>query len=66
MTAQVFGPDRPDAARDAIAELEQAQRALVDLYGGWAPVGCKAERRLKAAREVRARYSEYGDTFVGH
>lgn len=57
MTAHlvVFGPGRPRAAYEAIAELEQAE----DACAPW-PTDAQLER-VRKAREVRAQYDEYGD-----
>ena len=54
---QVFGPDRPAAARAAIAELEAALAARDAAGGGWAPES--HHQRVRAARATRAQYAEY-------
>lgn len=59
----VFGPERPNAAVRAIAELQRAQDA-VNAGCGWA--SDDAYQRLAIARYNRAQYGEYADSFRGH
>jgi hypothetical protein len=59
VSEQVFGPDRPAAARAALFELDQAKRAAA----AWCGFGPDAVyERLREAKRVRAMYSEYADT----
>ena len=62
MTAQTFGPGRPATARAAIYAVAVARDARE--ADPWDYCGTAA--RLTAALEIRAAYSEYGDTFTGH
>lgn len=64
MIHPVFGPDRPRAAVAAITELRAAEAAAAVWWPQEPTPGTAA--RLSRAREVRAMYGEYGDTFRGH
>lgn len=60
---QVFGPDRPTAARRAIVELQAAREALPT----WPyPDSPGASERYRIALAEREQYAEYGDTFQSH
>ena len=61
----VFGPDRPNAARRAIAELKQAEKAVADAGGSWVASG-KQLKRLSNAKKERKQYQDYSDDFAGH
>lgn len=63
MTTQVFGPNRPAAARAAIREVAAAREAA-DSYAGFGPDSVYL--RLRNAEAARAQYAEYGDTFSSH
>lgn len=60
---QVFGPDRPAAARATIAALRAAEAAMPAWPG---PGYDRALDRLRLAREAREAYWEYGDTYASH
>lgn len=57
---QVFGSDRPQAARYARHELEQAQAAYDAAGGGWAASPAVTER-LNRAKRSRSHYWGYED-----
>lgn len=60
----VFGPMRPSAAMSAIAELANATAAFKEHCHGWADYDSPTVRdRYNKAREVRAMYAEYGESY---